>query len=228
MRIILLGALIANHLYAGELAEAAQAAAHVLAVADDPQAPKSWQRVSFIDTWRSYAHYYLGIVCYERNDLDGAGRHWRRVEASYRQVNLRAYHESLLGLALVAQVRGLAPEAMAYAHTAHKFGEELGNAAMLAVSTAVEVQLALAGGSTADAVRLAEAIDPARDEGVLQGLAAPRLARLGALIAAAVPRSARAGPAARRHLFAPGRACTQHAPGDPDSGPAGAGPASAG
>src|SRR5688500_15916843 len=83
--------------YAGELAAVEQSAQHMLAIHDTVTIP---------DWWLSYGQYFLGQVAYERNVLDTAAAHLARVEAMLYRVNPRLYHDSLLGLALIAQARG--------------------------------------------------------------------------------------------------------------------------
>jgi LuxR family transcriptional regulator, maltose regulon positive regulatory protein len=184
---LLLGAFILNHLYLGELAEAAAAAQRVLLLVDAAQAPKAWQGVSVVEAWRRHAYFYLGLIAYEHNDLETAIQHWRQLEAPSNLINFRAYHESLLGLALIAHVRGSVSEALAYAQAARELAERLRNATLLALSEAFEVRLALMSGNMAEALHRAQAIDTTSNEAVFRGLVAPRLSRLHALLAEGTP-----------------------------------------
>lgn len=185
--IILLGAWIIHHLYAGELVEAAQVATRLLALVEADRIPKAWQEVSFVDVWRGYAHYYLGAICYERNDLAAATQHWRQVEKLPPQLNSRAYHESLLGLAQLAQARGSLADALAYAQASNEFATELGNAAALASSEALITRLALLNGQRVESLHRSEAIDTAANLGTSHWLELPPLTRIRVLLANATP-----------------------------------------
>lgn len=181
--IIVLGACIISHLYAGELLEVAQTATRLLALTDPPQLPRAWQGVSFVEVWRQYAHYYLGVVCYERNELVAATQHWQEVEKSPPQLNSRAYHESLLGLALLAQVRGSVTAALAYAQASNEFATALGNPTALASSAALITRLALRNGQPVASLGHAAAIDTTANLGTSHWLELPPLTQIRVLLA---------------------------------------------
>jgi LuxR family maltose regulon positive regulatory protein len=185
--IIFLGALTVIQLYAGELAEAARTAEQLLTMAD--RAPEHWQGVGFVDLWRGWAHYFLGAVYYEWNELDAAAQHWRQVEALRYRTNPGAYHDSLVGLALIAQARNAPSEALAQAQAAREFAVESRSPFALALSDALETRLLLLGGKQADALRRSQAINTAVNEAPLFWLELPRQARLRALIAEATAAS---------------------------------------
>jgi LuxR family maltose regulon positive regulatory protein len=181
--IILMGACIIPHLYAGELGAAAQAARRVLALTDAARTPKAWQGVSYVAVWRQYAHYYWGAVCYERNDLAFATEHWRQVENWPPHLNSRAYHESLIGLALLAQARGSLTDALAYAQASSEFATELGNTAALASSEALITRLTLLNGQLVESLHRSEAIDTTVNLGTSHWLELPPLTRIRVLLA---------------------------------------------
>jgi len=187
--VVLFGALAIIHLLAGELAEASLTARQAVAAMDEHAGRSVWQGIGFAELWYAWAHYLLGVVYYEQNDLAAATRHWQQVETMRYRTNPGVFHDSLLGLALVAHIRGNASAALAYAQAAREFAEELHNASLLTLSTAIEVRLALLGGNAADALRRSQGIDTTRNEGVHIGMETPRLARLSALIADATPAS---------------------------------------
>jgi hypothetical protein len=83
--------------YAGDLMAVEQSAQQMLAIHDTVPIP---------DWWVSPGHYFLGQVAYERNVLDAAAAYLAWVEATPYRVNPRLSHDSLLGLALIAQARG--------------------------------------------------------------------------------------------------------------------------
>jgi hypothetical protein len=80
--------------------------------------------VTIPDWWLSYSQYFLGRVAYERNELDTAAAHIAQVEAMLYRVNPLLYHDSLLGLALIAQARGEAAMLQHYADVARAFARQ--------------------------------------------------------------------------------------------------------
>ena len=186
---IFLGALAIIYLYVGELAEVALTAERMLSLADSPHTPTAWQGVGFIEVWRGWAHYLLGSVCYERNDLAATVQHWRTIEAMRHRINPRTYFESLVGRALTAQAEGALTEALAYAQAAREFAEEARNAPMLATSDALEMRLALLGGNLADPLRRSQTINTTANQGVVFWLELSSLTRVRVLLAEGAPAS---------------------------------------
>ena len=64
------------------------------------------QAVSVPDFWLGYVDYFLGVVAYERNRLDEAADHFGKLEALRYRMLGRDYHDSLIGLSMIALVRG--------------------------------------------------------------------------------------------------------------------------
>ena len=172
---------------AGELTEAARLAEDMLALADSMRARPEWSETGTVDQWRSWAHYLLGSICYERNELESAAEHWKMVEAMRYRVNPGAYHVGLIGLALVAQARGVAAEALAYAQAARDFALESRSPPLLAYAEALAVRLALAGAVHGDALRRSREIDTTVNLSNTIWPEQPRLAVLRALLADATP-----------------------------------------
>ena len=54
----------------------------------------------------SWAHFFLGHVCYQYNRLEEASTHWSAVQALLYHSHFRTYHEATLGLALIQQLQG--------------------------------------------------------------------------------------------------------------------------
>jgi LuxR family maltose regulon positive regulatory protein len=175
---IFLGSRMFVHLYAGQLAEAARVAERLLALIDSSQAHPAWSGVGTVELWRGWAHYFLGLTCYERNQLEAASRHWQVVEAMRYRVNPGCYQAALIGLALVAQAGRAAARALAYAQAAREFALELRSPPFLAFAEALEVRLALAGGAHADALRRSQEIDTSVNQ---SNTLWPEQARLSAL-----------------------------------------------
>jgi hypothetical protein len=74
------------------------------------------------DYWYGYAPYFLGRVAYERNLLETAADYFGQVEQMRYRVHTRLYHDSLIGLALVACARGEVDRAGTYASSARRAG----------------------------------------------------------------------------------------------------------
>jgi LuxR family maltose regulon positive regulatory protein len=187
-RMILLGARADILLNAGELDAAADTAEHMLSLAHTPatDAPEA----GIVRLWRGWARNWLGSIRYEQNDLESAAEHWRQVEAMRYQVAPGAYLGSLIGLAHVAQAQGEAVQALAYAQAAREYALEMHSPPFLRRSEALEVRLALAGGQHAEALRRAQEIDAAANQGSATWLEQPCLTVcLRALLAEATPDS---------------------------------------
>ncbi|MCW5852360.1 MAG: hypothetical protein KIT87_19960 [Anaerolineae bacterium] len=135
--LILLGALVCLQMYAADLGETARMAERVVATISAPHAGAAWHEVGIVDIWRAWANYLHGAVDYERNALAAAAEHWQQVVALSYRANPRAYHESLVGLALVAQAQGVPADALAHAQAAAEFAAQTGRACPLQVSAAL-------------------------------------------------------------------------------------------
>jgi len=95
-RYLLLMASGAIHGTTGDLKRLEQIGRSLLKLGLDEEKPPSI-------TW---AHHFLGHVYYHWNRLDEARTHWSAVLDWRYQANFRAYHEAMLGLALLYQTRG--------------------------------------------------------------------------------------------------------------------------
>ena len=189
--IILLGGLAILRLYRGELADVAYWAQQAVSAVDEAANLTDWQEIGYVNMWYGWAHYLLGIVQYEQNDLAAAARHWQRVENLRYRTNPATYQGSLFGLALIALVNGASAEAardeqaMAYAQTAHEFVAEIRRPDLVAISDSFEVLLALRIGDRQDLylrLRLQE-INTGSNQGMMFGVELPFLTRLRALLA---------------------------------------------
>ncbi|MCB9097930.1 MAG: hypothetical protein H6632_00205 [Anaerolineales bacterium] len=174
---------------AGELVEAVLHVERVLATANSPQARRDWPSVGLVQVWRGWANYFFGSIRYEQNDLESASRHWQQVEAMRYQVNPGAFHDSLTGLALIAQAQGDAVQALAYAQTAREFAVELRSPPLLARSEALEIRLALWGNSPVETLRRSQTINTTPNQANAVWLEPPRLTLLRLLVAEATPDS---------------------------------------
>jgi LuxR family transcriptional regulator, maltose regulon positive regulatory protein len=88
-------------LIAGDLQQLNKLARHLLKESQRGTLPLSM-------TW---AHYFLGLLHYEWNDLDTAAQHFTAIAERRYSAHFTAAQESMLGLALIRQAQGLAEEA---------------------------------------------------------------------------------------------------------------------
>ncbi len=188
-QMILLGGVATLQLYAAEFPALAQTTQRILGLMETLPRRPTWQGVGFVDIWRGRAHYFQGVVAYEHNDLDQANDHWRMVESLRYRTHPAPYHDSLIGLALVAQAQGLPGAAWAYAQAAREFAEEIHNAWLVTKSAALEVRLALLANQTTEAMRRAEEFTIPANQGSAFGLTLPVLVRITTLLTEASPAS---------------------------------------
>ena len=130
----LLVAKTAIHYYQGEFNAVEEAAKQIL---------KIHEIVSLPEYWYGYAHYFLGCVAYERNYLDTAANHFRRVMQMRYRVTTRVYQEVTIGLALVACARGELDKAREYAVSARSFAMEMGDPYSNEISDSLQVRMAI-------------------------------------------------------------------------------------
>jgi LuxR family transcriptional regulator, maltose regulon positive regulatory protein len=187
MQVVFLGTLAILHLHAGNLMDVADLATQAVATIDGPYADAAWQGLGFVELWYGWAHYLLGIVRYEQNDLDRAAHHWQRVEAMRYRASPGVFSSSLLGLALVAQANGVVSEALAYAQAAREFAAEIRRPVLLDLSAAFEVRLALLNGQATDAGHRTQEIKTKADQGMRLEVELPALTRIRALLAVGTP-----------------------------------------
>ena len=67
-------------------------------------------------TSQYWAHWYLGVVHYERNNLDAAVYHFSVVIANQHQAHFWAMQDAMRGLALAYQAQGSGIKAQETAH----------------------------------------------------------------------------------------------------------------
>ncbi len=188
-QILFFGGIATLHLYAAEFPAMVQVTQRLLTAVATLQTRPTWQGIGFVDIWRARALYFQGIVAYEQNDLTQASQWWRMMETLRYRTHPAPYHDSLVGLALVAQAQGMPGEAWAYAQAAREFAEEIHNAWLVTKSAALEVRLALLANQTAEAMRRAEEFGIPPNQGSAFGLTLPVLTRVTALLAEASPAS---------------------------------------
>ncbi len=104
------------------------------------------QAVSVPEFWLGYVDYFLGVVAYERNRLEEAADHFRKLEPLRYRMLGRDYHDSLLGLSMIALAQGDLKSAEQYAAKARTFAHEIRDPKSTRHSNSHEARLALAAG----------------------------------------------------------------------------------
>jgi LuxR family maltose regulon positive regulatory protein len=102
--------------------------------------------VSIPDFWLGFVDYFLGVVAYERNRLEEAADHFRKLEPLRYRMLGRDYHDSLLGLSMIALAQGDLQSAEQYAAKARAFALEIRDPTSTRLSNSHEARLALAAG----------------------------------------------------------------------------------
>ena len=105
------------YLAAGKLHQVEQTARHLLQVAQDAHIAFS----------QNFAHWFLGVVYYEWNNLDAAIYHFSAVIANQHQAHLWVVQDSMRGLALAYQAQGLDAKAQETARTLIELVQEQHN-----------------------------------------------------------------------------------------------------
>jgi hypothetical protein len=116
--------------YAGNLDRVAETGEQLLAVHESVLVP---------DYWYGYAHYFLGIVAYERNLLYTTADHFCRIEQLRYRVATRVFQDVLIGLALVTRARGEADKAREYAASARSFAIEMSDLYAMQISNSFQI-----------------------------------------------------------------------------------------
>lgn len=96
--------------------------------------------------WEGYAHYFPGVVAYERNLLDEAEACFRRLDERRYVVSSRLYQDALLGRALVAWARGDEQAVDAHCRAARAYATEVGDPMSLRIMRSFELRLAVLKG----------------------------------------------------------------------------------
>ncbi len=128
------------HMYRGELAEC-RAAASRLTRSVEFAIPKYFEAIGY---------HLLGVVAYERNQLDEAERHFLAVESRRFEAPALFDHAAAAGLAQVELARGNVAAAGRHAKTARSIAVEAGSSFLLTGSEALEWTIAVATGKPPD------------------------------------------------------------------------------
>lgn len=132
-----------------DLESLAQAASRCIELCDRPHSAEI----------AGYAHYHLGCVHYQRNELEAAEKHFE-VVSRHPYVNYsQPFVGSVFGLAMTYEAQGRHDNARAMAATAVAHMLETGNTTLLAATQAFQAELALRQGQLAPAARWASQFD---------------------------------------------------------------------
>jgi LuxR family maltose regulon positive regulatory protein len=104
------------------------------------------ERIPMPGYWEGYAHYFPGVVAYERNLLDEAEACFRRLEERRYIVSSRLYQDALLGRALVAWARGDENALDAFCAAARAYANEVGDPTSLRIMRSFELRIAVLKG----------------------------------------------------------------------------------
>jgi LuxR family maltose regulon positive regulatory protein len=106
-----------------------------------------------------WAHYFLGCVAYERNELDAAREHFLAVSEHRYNAHVAVVYDSLVGLALTYQAHGWAVEAQETLQDLTEHALETNSPPALKAAQALEAHLAVARGDLDTARALFEALE---------------------------------------------------------------------
>ncbi len=158
---------------AGKLPQLEQVARHVLPVAQEVGMP----------ICHYWAHWYLGMVYYEWNQLEAAAYHFSLVIANQHHANLLAVQEAMCGLSLTYQAQGLKQEAQATARGLLTWVQDRHNLPQLMTAYAFCAQLALAQGEVEEAQQWLELAGEQELLGPMLFLEDPTITRTQMLLA---------------------------------------------
>ena len=102
------------------------------------------------DYWMGYAPYLRGCIAYEKNLLPEAAGYFNQIaeHKSYR-VNARMYHDTLIGLVLIAWDRGEIENSIKYADRAFAFAIEAKDSLSRYFSELIRIRCAILSGEAA-------------------------------------------------------------------------------
>ena len=139
----------------------------------------------------SWAHYMLGLVSYEWNDLDAAGRHFAEIVDNRYTAHVSALRDAMSGLALIQQLRGRRAEADSILKDLMAFDVQL-SGQVDERSRAMRARIALMQGNNAEALHWALGFRDLPPDMALVWLEEPQVTRARILLAEAGPHLAQA------------------------------------
>ncbi len=169
---LVLRALGFNHLGAGELEPTRRVARVLLDGA-------THTGVAIMLSW---AHWFLGLVCFERNELEAAALHFQQIVDNRYVSQLTAYRDAVAGLALIHLIRGEALQAWQMVDSVSQFDlEQRGSEDDRTRS--LRARLRLLQGDLEEPLRWAESFTGPPTDQPLLWLEEPQVTRVRCLLA---------------------------------------------
>jgi LuxR family maltose regulon positive regulatory protein len=112
--LLLLRSLCFNYLNTGQLEQARQIAQVLLEAA-------TRSGIILVKYWSDW---YLGVVCYQRNELEAAAQHFTQIAENRYTAQITTYRDAVAGLALIHQIKGESAEARRMAESISQFDLE--------------------------------------------------------------------------------------------------------
>ncbi len=137
---------------------------------------------SGIITMKNWGEYYLGMVCYQSNDLEAANQYFTEIVKNRFIAHAAAYRDAVAGLALIHQIRGEHSEAYQMIETISQTDfEETGTET--SQTSALRARLMLLGGDLESAHRWVDTFnDPPPNQPIIW-LEEPQVTRAHILVA---------------------------------------------
>ena len=179
------------YLAAGKLHQVEHTARHLLQIAQEADAALSQQ----------FAHWFLGIVYYEWNNLDAAIYHFSAVITNRHQAHFWMVQDALRGLVLAYQAQGLGTQAQETAATLLAVAQEQHNRRELLTAYAFCGRLALVQGEMERAEQWLEMAGEQPVLGPMPFLEDPPITRAWLLLAKGDEASGAHGQALLTHLL---------------------------
>ena len=179
------------YLAAGKLHQVEHTARHLLQVAQKAD-------LAFSHYW---AHWLLGVVHYEWNNLDAAIYHFSVVIANQHQAHFWAVQDAMYGLALAYQAQGSSTQAQETARALLALMQEQHNMRQLAIAKALCGQLALLQGDVEQASQWLELVGEQEMLGPMMLLESPPITKAWMLLAKSDEVSVEHGQVLLAHLL---------------------------
>ena len=131
---------------------------------------------------RSLGDWYLGLVCYQRNELEAAAQHFTKIVENHFTAQITIYRDSVAGLALIHQIKGESSEAWKMVESISQYDLEQRGSEEIRTRS-LRARLHLMQGDLEKAGRWVDTLtDPPPDQPFLW-LEEPQVTRVRALIA---------------------------------------------
>ena len=73
---------------------------------------------------KNWGDWFLGVVCYQRNELEAAAQHFTQIVENRYTAQISAYRDAVAGLALIHQIQGESAEAWQMVESISQFDLE--------------------------------------------------------------------------------------------------------